>query len=380
MSKKICAITTVEITQRNFVIPAMRKLKDNGWDITLICNMSNSFINEFGDEFRLINLHFKRGISFIDIIRMPIKLLKIFREENFDLVQYATPNASFYASVASVMAGVKHRIYCQWGIRYVGARGLLRIFLKAIEKITCANSTTIRPASWKNLNYSVSEGLYIEDKASVIGDGGTVGVDFSQFDISKKSFYREKVEAEYPQLKNNIVFSFVGRIHPDKGLSELYGAFKKLRNDHLKAVLLLIGDFEPDYSYNLNDLTDRDDIVVTGWTNEVSKFLSATDVLIHPSHREGFSMVIQQAMAMALPVITTDIPGPSEVIEEGKSGFLVPPRDMDSLYEAMKWMLLNVDQRHKMGESGYERCVKLFSRDRMLDLTLKDRENILNSK
>ena len=64
--------------------------------------------------------------------------------------------------------------------------------------------------------------------------------------------------------------------------------------------------------------------------------MSAMDILVHPTYREGFSMVIQQAMAMGCAIITTNVPGPSEVIEKGKSGLLVPDRTIDELSEAMQ--------------------------------------------
>ena len=62
MSKRICAITTVEITQSNFMVPAMSRLKQNGWDVTLICNMSPEFMTRYQDEFNLINIPFRFAI------------------------------------------------------------------------------------------------------------------------------------------------------------------------------------------------------------------------------------------------------------------------------------------------------------------------------
>ena len=97
MSKRICAITTVEITQSNFMVPAMSRLKQNGWDVTLICNMSPEFMTRYQDEFNLINIPFHRGISISDLLFMPFRLARLFKKEKFDIVQYATPNASLYA-------------------------------------------------------------------------------------------------------------------------------------------------------------------------------------------------------------------------------------------------------------------------------------------
>ena len=106
--------------------------------------------------------------------------------------------------------------------------------------------------------------------------------------------------------------------------------------------------------------------------------MSAMDILVHPTYREGFSMVIQEAMAMQLAVVTTDIPGPSEVIEEGVTGILVQPCDVDSLYEGLKQMLSDRNQMKEMGIAGRKRCEKLFNRQRMLKLTYEHRMSLLN--
>lgn len=377
--KKICAITTVEITLTNFVIPAMRLLKAGGYDITLICNMSEKFLQQYQDEFHCINIPMKRGMSVFDMLKMPFRFKKIFQKEKFDYVQYATPNASLYASLGAKWAGVPKRVYCQWGIRYVGSKGIMRWLLKKLEKLTCQNSTHIRPASWKNLDFAVAEGLYGRDIASAIGDGGTIGIDLQQFDIKKKESSRQTVLAQYPQLVGKTVFCFVGRLSRDKGIFELLESFLRLSKERHDIALLQIGDMEGTLPPHLEETRNNPNIVLTGWTNEVPRYISACDILVHPSYREGFSMVIQQAMAMGLPVVTTDIPGPSEVIENGVTGMLVQARDADSLYEGMKWMVEHSSERVAMGKAGRVRCEQKFCRERMLRLTYEDRVQIINS-
>lgn len=255
----------------------------------------------------------------------------------------------------------------------------MRKVLKLFERITCNNSTHIRPASWKNLDFAVKEGLYPRERAAAIGDGGTVGIDMKEYDLSQKDKLKSEVVSQYPSLLNKTVFAFVGRLNADKGIYELLKAFKHLNDKYTDIALLLIGNFDGEQSKEIHDILSSPNIINTGWTNKVPKYLSASDVLVHPSYREGFSMVIQQAMALAIPVITTDIPGPSEVIESEVSGLLVKPRDTESLYTGMEWMLLHKEDASEMGNQGRIRCESHFSRERMLKLTLEDRENIFKS-
>ncbi len=374
--RKLCAITTVDVTMSNFVIPAMREMKKLGYDVTLICNMSEPFYSQFADEFHCIDIKMKRGISLIDCITIPFLFKKIFKREKFDYIQYATPNASLYASIGAKLAQMPVRVYCQWGIRYVGMKGIIRIFFKAIEKYICKCSTNIYSASWKNLQFAVEERLYQKEKAIVLGDGGTVGVDLKRFDIHRKPLLKRELLTEIPILENKFVFTFIGRINKDKGICELLEAFCKLSQEYQNVVLLLVGKMESEILSD--DVKNNKRIIFIGYTNEVEKYLSLSTVLVHPSYREGFSMVIQQAMAFELPIITTDIPGPSEIIEDRVSGILVQPKSCDHLYKGMKWMIEHPSEREKMGKNGRQRCLEKFTRQRMLKLTINNIERILN--
>ena len=376
--KKICCITTIDATQISFVADAMYQFVEKGCEVTLVCDNTARLKREKGDAFRYVDMPMKRGVSISDLLIVPWRFRKFFKREKFDLVQYATPNAGLFASIGAWMAGMPIRLYCQWGIRYVGVSGLMRVILKALEHLTCYLSTDICPASQKNLDFAVSEGLYKAEKAKIIGDGGTIGVDLDKYDIEHKQACKDEVIAKYPILKDKIVICSVGRLSRDKGSFELLEAFGRLANERKDVALMMIGDSEGEWPAHVQEVKNHERVIFTGFTNEVNKYMAACDVLAHPSYREGFSMVIQEAMAMQLAVVTTDIPGPSEVIEVGVSGILVQPRDVDSLYEGLKQMLSDKKRMEEMAFAGRKRCEKLFNRRRMLSLTYQHRMSLLN--
>lgn len=375
--KKICCITTIDATQIAFVADAMYQFVNEGFEVTLVCSNTEKVRKQKGNAFKYVDMPMKRGVSISDMLVMPWRFRKFFKQDKFDLIQYATPNASLYASLGGWMAGVPVRLYCQWGIRYVGSAGLMRKLLKSLEHLTCKLSTDICPASQKNLEYAVSEGLYKAEKAAIIGNGGTIGVDLSKYDLTKKKEYREEILVTYPVLKGKTVFCSVGRLSRDKGSFELLEAFLKLANEREDVALMMIGDSEGEWPVHVQEAKNHERVIFTGFTNEVNKYMAACDVLAHPSYREGFSMVIQEAMAMQLAVVTTDIPGPSEVIEEGVTGILVQPRDVESLYEGLKQMLSDRKRMEEMAIAGRKRCEKLFNRQRMLRLTYEHRIKLL---
>ena len=366
----------------SFIIPAMEYFVDKGYDVTLVCSMSQEFMEKNSGKFHCVNIPMKRGISILDMLTIPWKFWKLFRQQKFDYVQYATTNASFYAALPAKLVGIKSRVYCQWGLLYVGYTGIKRWLFKLVEKYLCSLSTHITVASKKNMEFAVNEGLMPRDKASVIGDGGTVGVDLSIFDVERRGDYREQVLLEHPELQNRTVFGYAGRIETDKGVVELLKAFLALKED--RYALLLIGGFDELRSDIDPDLIARAKstgrVIFHGFTKEVPKYMSAIDILVHPTYREGFSMVIQQAMAMGCAIITTNIPGPSEVIEDGKSGLLVKDHSVEDLSLAMASLGENQELCATLTSAGRERVKKLFNRERMLMLTYEDRIRMMNDK
>ena len=189
MKNKLCFITTISKTMDWFVCDSTRNLSRHGYDVTLISNMEQGFI-ERNEYAKCISLKMERGIVIKDIIPTIWKLYQIFKLEKYDIVQYTTPNAAFYASIASWLARVPVRLYSQWGIRYVGLAGIKRKIFKLVEKITCMLSTDIRGVSPLNRDLAVDEGLCPPDKIKVIGKGGTIGVDLSVCALSKKQDWK----------------------------------------------------------------------------------------------------------------------------------------------------------------------------------------------
>ena len=111
-------------------------------------------------------------------------------------------------------------------------------------------------------------------------------------------------------------------------------------------------------------------------STEMKKYLSVIDVLVHPTYREGFGMVIQEAGALALPIITTDIPGASEVMIKDESALIVEPKNERALRLAMEKIAKDNKMRESIGQSAYVRTLNLYGRDKMLKNLSRDYEKI----
>ena len=124
--KKVCFITTISATLNSFVLDTAQYLHKNGeYDITFICNYDKNFAETLPEYIHFIPISMQRGVNFKGFASIK-KFIKIFKENQFDYIQYSTPNASLYASIAAKLAKMPVRLYAQWGIRYVGASGMSR--------------------------------------------------------------------------------------------------------------------------------------------------------------------------------------------------------------------------------------------------------------
>ncbi len=380
--KKICYITTISLTIKSFIYELAEYLyKKKEYDITFICSEDKEFAKYIPKEFHYIPIKMKRGID-INGIETILQLKKIFKENKFDYIQYSTPNASFYSSIALFDMKAPVKVYAQWGIRYTGASGIERFILKQLEKTTCKLTPNIRAVSKKNMEFAINEGLYNKNKVKVIGNGGTIGVDMTHFDISKKDDLCKCTRDRYNIEDDCFVFGFIGRVSRDKGSNELLSAFKKIHKKGYDSKLILVGRFEESKGLDINLINwarECDDVIIAGSypKNDLPAFYSAFDCYVHPTYREGFGMVLQEAGAMGNAIITTDVPGASEVMEDNVSCKLVPAKNDQALFEMMEYMIQNLSVAEKIGEEAYTRTKKLYERSIMIDNISKDIEELL---
>ena len=378
--KKICFISTIPSTLRTFVLKTAIYLHENtDWDISFICSEDEEFASELPEFIHYFPVPMERGIS-ISGIKSMMQMKKIFVKEKFDLIQYSTPNASLYAALAGKLAGIPVRLYCQWGMVYVGFEGIKRQVFKAIEKIVCKLSTWIEPDSVSNLNFAHEENLYPQTKGSVIWNGSACGINLEKFDISQKIKYRKDIREKYNFPEDSFVYGFVGRITKDKGINELLAAFKQIYESNSNVYLMMVGTTEKD------DTVDEslflwskkcEHVIYTGFTEIVEQYLSAMDTYILPSYREGFGMGVVEAEAMGVPVIVTSIPGPVDAMKENETGIVVKKGSIKELLRAMKKLYEDKHIRKEYSSNAYDFAINNFEQKKLFGKILLDRKRLL---
>ena len=167
-------------------------------------------------------------------------------------------------------------------------------------------------------------------------------------------------------------FLYLGRIMKEKGMDELFSAAEKLHDDGYKFVLDLVGFFEDEYKERVELLESKGVVKFHGFQEEPRPYYATADCVVMPSYHEGMSNVNLEASATGRPVITTDIPGCRESVENEYTGWLCEPKSVDSLYEKMKAFLeTDISKREVMGKYARQKMVDEFDKKIVVNDTIK---------
>jgi glycosyltransferase involved in cell wall biosynthesis len=170
----------------------------------------------------------------------------------------------------------------------------------------------------------------------------------------------------------------MGRLNRDKGMNELFTAFSQLEN--VKAKLFIAGAEEPNSGLDYDLLRwakSAENITFHGYVNDIQRYFAMLDVLILPSYREGFGNIVIEAQAMGVPVIVSDIPGPTDAMSPGETGLTIPAKDAQALRQAMEEMAAHPDMRVEMGTNGRQFVEERFDQKKLCEIILQDRRKLL---
>ncbi|HEX2192962.1 MAG TPA: glycosyltransferase [Acidimicrobiales bacterium] len=179
---------------------------------------------------------------------------------------------------------------------------------------------------------------------------------------------RQRARRELAVAGDDFLWLAMGRLHPQKDYPSLLAAFAAMARVHPSARLRIAGEgpLLTELTELVDDLGLGDKARLLGLREDVPRLLAAADALVLASAYEGLPNVIMEAMAARLPVVATEVGGVPELVEEGRTGFLVPPREPEALARAMAAVVaLPPQEREAMGERGREAVAARFSPERI---------------
>lgn len=358
---KIIRATTVPMSLNTFCKGMLKELSEK-YEVVAVSSPGEDLSTVAEREgVRTIAVPMERHISLSKDLKALIKIIRVFRREKPTMVHSMTPKAGLLCMIAAWLTGVPVRVHTFTGLVWPTATGLKRKILMATDWLTCACATHIIPEG-EGVKNDLIAGKITKKPLKVLGHGNVMGVDLTHYVRS------EELKAKSEKLRSDrFTFLFVGRIVKDKGINELCQAFDKL-SKKTPVRLVLVGKYED----TLDPISDASrDIIKTNafieyvgpqYGDALLAYYAAADCFVFPSYREGFPNTVLEAGAMGLPCIVTDINGSREIISptldpspigRGEcsvrdNGTVVPPRDEQALYEAMKLMMTDTDMRERM--------------------------------
>lgn len=173
--------------------------------------------------------------------------------------------------------------------------------------------------------------------------------------------------------ENQIKFLFVGRIMKEKGVDELFYAAKKLKKEYGDKIEVgLVGFFEDEYKEQVEQLQEDGEVRFYGFQEDVRPFYENASCVVLPSYHEGMSNVLLEAASIGRALITSNIPGCREAVDEGINGYLCRVKSAKSLYQKMrKFVELTKEERKEMGKNGRRKMQAQFDKKDVVRKTVK---------
>lgn len=295
------------------------------------------------------------------------KLFFIFKKNRYDIVHTHSAKAGILGRISAKLATpdciVIHTVH---GLPFHPYQNrilnFLYIFLEKIASIFTDHFICVGEIMKEK---SLKAGIGKEFQYSVIYSGFELE---PYFENGKK---REIMRKKYGIKENEKVIGMVGRLFYLKGQEYLIEAFKDVVNEYPDTKLLLVGDGilrEKLENYaKENGIYEK--VIFTGLVppEKIPEYVSMMDIVVHTSLREGLPRAVAQGLAGGKPVVAFDIDGAREIVLNMKTGFIVPPCDVNSLKEKIIFLLKNPEIAEKMGKEGQQLVKKNFSVEKMVD-------------
>jgi glycosyltransferase involved in cell wall biosynthesis len=341
------------------------------FEVGIACSPGKEVEELQTNGYQIHPVNIDRKISLFSSLKSIYHLTKIIQQNQYDLVHVHTPIAAVLGRIAAKIAGVKRIVYTSHGLPFHDLSTPTQYyFYFLVEKLTALITDLILSQNYEDISTAKKLGLCPPKKLAYLGNG---------VDIDR--FHRERLnpihQSELRQSLGipetaNLIVGTIGRLTRKKGSGYLIEATAKLVDKFPNLHILIIGGqlssdpepFQTELMAKISNLGIENHVTLTGDRQDIPEVLGLLDVFTLPTFtHEGLPRSILEAMAMGLPVVTTDIRGCREAVLQEKTGLIVPSQDSDRLAEALAIMLSNPELRQAYGNQGRRRVTTEYNED-----------------
>lgn len=261
----------------------------------------------------------------------------------------------FHVCVAAWLSGVKSRIVTIHGssTEAIGLPWYILKLLYIIEFLSLALCTSFYGVSKYASSISATKWFRNKNKGYV-------------YNVAAPITHLDKKSRSQLGIKDtDIIVSSSGRIIKDKGYEYLAKAIKDIHNQNIKFIIIGDGNYLEELRNFLTKEIDTGRVILTGFTENVYEYLNISDIFILPTLHETLSVSLLEASAMSLPLISCNVGGVPEVVNE-TNGILIPPGDTVAIKEAIEMLAENAMMRQQMGENSLKHLKRTFDNKKSL--------------
>jgi glycosyltransferase involved in cell wall biosynthesis len=288
------------------------------------------------------------------------------RKEKFEIVHTNTSKGGFIGRIAAKLANTKIVVHTVQGFAFHEFSSKKSIFVYSfLEKLAGYFSDKIIFVNKDDLNYALKEGFVTNDKIAYIPNG--IDPNNVRFEESLKVKTKKELINELQIPENSILLGSIARITPQKGIYYLIEGFNLLK-ERKNIYLLIIGDGE--LKNELESNSNNPNIIFLGTRKDNARILNSLDIYVLPSLWEGLSLSLLEAMAVGLPIITTNIRGNREAINN-ENGLLVEPKSKADIYSAILKLLNDKEFSNRISVVAKKDFDLKYSLNKMIKLTFQ---------
>ena len=359
--RKIAIVASTSLSISCFLVNHVNNFTKK-FDVTIITKIDpiHNLEKKLHKDCKFINLNFSRDINIpLDVIAL-FRLFIILLFNRYYCVLTFTPKGGLLGMITSFISGTKYRIHWFGGQVWANKSGSIKLILKFFDKLIYFLSTNALTECQSQKKFLEEQKIVKNDYLKVLGNGSICGVDNSRFRPNQD--FRNKIRLNYNIPKNNFLILYLGRLNVDKGVYDLIKAADYILKNHNNINFMFVGPDEEGIKKNIyNSSNYKDKIHFVNFTDKPEQYMAAADLFCLPSYREGFGMAAVEAGSCGLPVITSRIYGLTDAVEEGVTGLMHPPGDVEELKKLIEYLIKNKKIMQTLGSKSIKRNNLKFS-------------------
>jgi glycosyltransferase involved in cell wall biosynthesis len=366
LSRSLLFIVTEDWYFWSHRLALARAMRAAGWQVTVAARVQAHGARIEAEGFRLVALPWRRGGgSLLAEIATIWQLYRLMRHERPDLVHLIALKCIVYGGIAARLAGIRARVSTVAGLGYVftskspKAR-LLRPLLRLALHLAMAGRGSLVTVQNPDDRRRLADGIVAAERMILIRGSG---VDTGRFSPA-------------PEPDGVPVVAMACRMVRDKGIGVVVEAARQLKAAGIAVRIRLAGATDPEN----RDAHTAEEIL--GWVaaglvewdgpvEDVPALWRSSHIAVYPSvYGEGIPKTLLEAAACGKPIVTTDMPGCRETVEDGVSGFLVPPGDAGAVADRLRRLIEDPSLRRRMAEAARAKALAEFADARIVAETL----------